>query len=117
MTFITRSLAPAKVKEVFKEGDSYFVIVPDEDFSIAIGKKGQNVWLASNIAGTRAILGANEGILIPPNDDQVLAEAINRLLGDPKLRYSLSRNAFHRIKGYSWDRITRIAAEFYETIG
>lgn len=51
--FITRALAPAKVKEVFKEGEGYFVIVPDEDFSIAIGKKGQNVWLASNLAGTR----------------------------------------------------------------
>jgi N utilization substance protein A len=51
--FIIRALAPAKAKEVFKEGESYFVIVPDEDFSIAIGKKGQNVWLASNIAGVR----------------------------------------------------------------
>lgn len=52
-TFITRALLPAKTKEIFKEGDSYFVIVPDEDFAIAIGKKGQNVWLASNIAGVR----------------------------------------------------------------
>ncbi len=53
ITFINRALAPAKVKEVFKEGDSYFVIVPDEDFSIAIGKKGQNVWLAGNLVGAR----------------------------------------------------------------
>ena len=51
--FITRALAPAKTKEVFKEGEGYFVIVPDEDFAIAIGKKGQNVWLASNLAGVR----------------------------------------------------------------
>ncbi len=51
--FISRALAPAKTKEVFKEGESYFVIVPDEDFSIAIGKKGQNVWLASNLVGVR----------------------------------------------------------------
>lgn len=51
--FITRALAPAKTKEVFKEGESYFVIVPDEDFAIAIGKKGQNVGLASNLAGVR----------------------------------------------------------------
>ncbi len=51
--FITRALAPAKTKEVFKEGEGYFVIVPDEDFSIAIGKKGQNVWLAGNLAGVR----------------------------------------------------------------
>ncbi len=51
--FISRALPPAKTKEVFKEGESYFVIVPDEDFSIAIGKKGQNVWLASNLVGVR----------------------------------------------------------------
>jgi N utilization substance protein A len=51
--YISRALAPAKTKEVFKEGDGYFVIVPDEDFSIAIGKKGQNVWLASSLAGVR----------------------------------------------------------------
>lgn len=51
--FIQRALAPAKIKEVFKEGESYFVIVEDADFSIAIGKKGQNVWLASNLVGAR----------------------------------------------------------------
>lgn len=52
-TYIARALAPAKTKEVFKEGDGYFVIVPDEDFSIAIGKRGQNVWLAGNLVGIR----------------------------------------------------------------
>jgi N utilization substance protein A len=51
--YISRALAPAKTKEVFKEGDGYFVIVPDEDFSIAIGKRGQNVWLAGNLVGIR----------------------------------------------------------------
>ena len=73
--------------------------------------------IASNIPGTRAIIGVEDGILIPPQDDRALVEAMNRLLSDPKLRYSLSRSAFQRIKGYSWDRITRVAAEFYETIG
>jgi N utilization substance protein A len=45
--FIARSLGPAKVAEVLREGDTYVVVVPDAEFSIAIGKKGQNVWLAS----------------------------------------------------------------------
>ncbi|MEO0076755.1 MAG: transcription termination factor NusA [candidate division WOR-3 bacterium] len=52
-TFISRALAPAKTKEIFKEGDSYFVIVPDDDFSIAIGKKGQNVQLAGRLVGVQ----------------------------------------------------------------
>jgi N utilization substance protein A len=45
--FIARALGPAKVSEIIREDDTYIVVVPDSDFSIAIGKKGQNVWLAS----------------------------------------------------------------------
>ena len=44
--YITRALGPARVKQVIPEGDTYVVVVPDEEFSIAIGTKGQNVWLA-----------------------------------------------------------------------
>jgi len=51
--FIPRALGPAKVSEVIKEGDTYIVIVPDSDFSVAIGKKGQNVWLASLLVGAK----------------------------------------------------------------
>ena len=51
--FIARALGPAKVSEVIREGDVYIVIVPDAEFSIAIGKKGQNVWLASLLTQTK----------------------------------------------------------------
>ncbi|MEO0079255.1 MAG: transcription termination factor NusA [candidate division WOR-3 bacterium] len=51
--FIARALGPAKVTEVIHEGDTYVVIVPDAEFSIAIGKKGQNVWLASLLTQTK----------------------------------------------------------------
>lgn len=51
--YITRALAPAKAKEVIKEGETYFVIVPDNEFSIAIGKQGQNVGLAGALVGTK----------------------------------------------------------------
>jgi N utilization substance protein A len=51
--FIARALGPAKVSEILQENDTYVVVVPDSDFSIAIGKKGQNVWLASLLTGTK----------------------------------------------------------------
>ncbi|MFO7652044.1 MAG: transcription termination factor NusA [bacterium] len=51
--FIARSLGPAKVSEVIREGETYIVVVPDAEFSIAIGKKGQNVWLASLLAAVK----------------------------------------------------------------
>ncbi len=47
--FISRAMSPAKVNEVIKEQDSFTVVVPDDEFSKAIGRKGQNVWLASLI--------------------------------------------------------------------
>jgi transcription termination/antitermination protein NusA len=51
--FISRALGPAKVALVIKEGDTHIVVVPDAEFSIAIGKKGQNVWLASLLCGVK----------------------------------------------------------------
>ncbi|MGQ9708680.1 MAG: transcription termination factor NusA [bacterium] len=51
--FIARALGPAKVSEIIREDDTYIVVVPDSDFSIAIGKKGQNVWLASLLTQTK----------------------------------------------------------------
>ncbi len=51
--FIARALGPAKVAEVIKENETHIVVVPDAEFSIAIGKKGQNVWLASLLCGVK----------------------------------------------------------------
>lgn len=49
--FVARALSPAKVKEVIKEDDKYIAIVPDNDYPIAVGKKGNNVNLASRVTG------------------------------------------------------------------
>lgn len=51
--FIARALGPAKVSEIILEGDTYIVVVPDAEYSIAIGKKGQNVWLAGLLTNTK----------------------------------------------------------------
>ncbi|MBM3663717.1 MAG: transcription termination/antitermination protein NusA [Actinobacteria bacterium] len=53
--FVTRSLAPAKVKEVRidEELQTAEVIVPDFQLSLAIGKEGQNARLATRLTGLR----------------------------------------------------------------
>ena len=53
--FIGESLSPAKVLsvEVKDETKSAFVIVPDNQLSLAIGKAGQNVRLAARLTGWR----------------------------------------------------------------
>ncbi len=54
-TFIGESLSPAKaVKVTVKDDDkSAFVVVPDNQLSLAIGKAGQNVRLAARLTGWR----------------------------------------------------------------
>jgi len=53
--YVCRALAPAKVSKIIidDEGHSMEVIVPDDQLSLAIGKKGQNVRLASRLTGWR----------------------------------------------------------------
>ncbi len=53
--FITESLSPARVSSVQLNEDakSAFVVVPDNQLSLAIGKSGQNVRLAARLTGWR----------------------------------------------------------------
>jgi N utilization substance protein A len=53
--FVCRALAPAKVAKIIMDEDerSMEVVVPDDQLSLAIGRKGQNVRLASRLSGFR----------------------------------------------------------------
>ncbi len=52
-TFVVNALAPAEVTKVVidEEQGRIEVVVPDEQLSLAIGRRGQNVRLASNLTG------------------------------------------------------------------
>lgn len=51
--YVCRALAPAKVTKIIIDEEEHCmeVVVPDEQLSLAIGKKGQNVRLASRLTG------------------------------------------------------------------
>ncbi len=51
--FVVRALAPARVSKIVMDEDAHSmeVVVPDDQLSLAIGKKGQNVRLASRLTG------------------------------------------------------------------
>jgi len=57
--YVCRALSPAKVSKIIMDEDqggeerTMEVIVPDDQLSLAIGKKGQNVRLASRLTGWR----------------------------------------------------------------
>jgi len=50
-TFLANALAPAEVSKIFlyEEKNKVEVVIPDEQLSLAIGRKGQNVKLASSL--------------------------------------------------------------------
>jgi len=52
-TFLVNALAPAEVSKVVmdEEDERVEVVVPDEQLSLAIGRRGQNVRLASQLTG------------------------------------------------------------------
>lgn len=54
-SFVARALSPAEVVRVLvdEEAHSMEVIVPDDQLSLAIGRRGQNVKLASKLTGWR----------------------------------------------------------------
>ena len=53
--FVCRAIAPAKVAKIIMDEDEHSmeVIVPDDQLSLAIGKRGQNVTLASRLTSWR----------------------------------------------------------------
>jgi transcription termination/antitermination protein NusA len=53
--YVCRALAPAKVSKIIIDDDEHSmeVIVPDDQLSLAIGKKGQNVRLGARLTGWR----------------------------------------------------------------
>jgi len=60
-TFISRALSPAKITQVRAdlETKSVLVVVDEDQLSLAIGKEGQNVRLASRLAGWQIELVSN----------------------------------------------------------
>jgi len=74
--FICNALSPAEVERVIVDEDrqAMEVVVPDDQLSLAIGKKGQNVRLASRISGW------NLDIISESNYNRVLREAYDSFL-------------------------------------
>ncbi len=63
VTFVCNALQPAEISKVFMDEDAreMEIVVPDDQLSLAIGKKGQNVRLAAKLTGWRLdIMGESD---------------------------------------------------------
>ncbi|MCA9330621.1 transcription termination/antitermination protein NusA [Candidatus Saccharibacteria bacterium] len=62
VAYIINALSPTNVTRVEVEGDRAKVIVPEDQLSIAIGRGGQNVRLASKLTGYEIDLSAEQAV-------------------------------------------------------
>lgn len=63
VAFVCNALQPAEISKVFMDEDSkeMEIVVPDDQLSLAIGKRGQNVRLAAKLTGWRLdIMGESD---------------------------------------------------------
>lgn len=65
VTYITNALSPTKVTNVTISGQAAKVVVPEDQLSIAIGRGGQNVRLASKLTGYELDLSAEQATPAP----------------------------------------------------
>jgi phosphatidylinositol alpha-mannosyltransferase len=73
--------------------------------------------VASNIDGYRGVLeNEEEGLLVQPEDERRLAEALIRLLKDPALRGRMGRQGQAKATDYSWPKVAQQVLDYYREL-
>jgi N utilization substance protein A len=90
--FVCNALAPAEISRVIIDEDHKMmeVIVPDEFLSVAIGKRGQNVRLASKLTGWHLDVKSEA------NYSETMKKGYDSLLQLPEVSISLADALFER---------------------
>jgi D-inositol-3-phosphate glycosyltransferase len=73
--------------------------------------------VASGVGGLLYLVrDGRTGYHIPDSDPQALAEKLQKLLSDERLRQELGRHAANLAHAYSWERITDQVSTLYESV-
>ena len=75
--FIANALNPAEVLEVIFDPENEHactVVVPDNQLSLAIGKRGQNVRLAARLTGYKIDIKSQQDMLSQPEVEETNSE-------------------------------------------
>jgi transcription termination/antitermination protein NusA len=115
--FVCNTLAPARVSKVYinEEEHSMEVIVNDDQLSLAIGKKGQNVRLASKLTGWKIDISSESEVeksskktIDELMEDLKVNEILARILNDEYLR---DYNDIAKLTAEEMNKITSISVE------
>jgi phosphatidylinositol alpha-mannosyltransferase len=73
--------------------------------------------VASDIDGYRGVLeDGQEGLLVQPEDERCLADALVRLLQDPALRERMGRQGQAKAADYSWRKVAQQVLDYYREL-
>ncbi|MBM4420999.1 MAG: glycosyltransferase family 1 protein [Chloroflexi bacterium] len=73
--------------------------------------------VGTRVGGLQTLIeDGQSGMLVPPSDEQALAEALERVLLDPRLRMHLAHGAREAAEGYTWQRVGDRIADLYRRI-
>ncbi len=79
------------------------------------GMAGNTPVVATDNSGFRTLIqDGHNGILVPPNDPNALAQGILKIFHDPVLAKTLQKNGLKVVDQYSWDKVTDQILDFYE---
>ena len=73
--------------------------------------------IASNIDGYSEVVSDGvDGLLVEPQDEDALAQALRKLLSDKSLREQLGAGGRAKVEDYSWERVSQRVMSFYEEL-
>ena len=71
--------------------------------------------MASGIEGYSSVIThRREGLLVPPKDEDALADALAALLKDAALRQRLGATGAMAVQEYRWERVARRVMDCYD---
>jgi phosphatidylinositol alpha-mannosyltransferase len=108
---LTRGLLAAKVLVAPSLGGESFGMVLTRAFACAVPV------VASDIAGYRAVVTGETGVLVPPGDARALADAVVELIGDESRRVRLGAAA-HALaeERYAWEHVGARLLRIYDEV-
>lgn len=108
-----------KVPEIFNKSSIFVFPTLYEPFGLVAAEAlaTELPVIASRVGALPEIVDESCGILVPPNNPEALADAIELLISDGSLRRTMGKNGREKVKEkFSWERMAKEVVDAYESI-